>query len=85
MKPLVEQHERLKSSFELDKHLSVHNVMQEFTGYGKQLLDLDKTQQQLEAQRERHKKAKKYRDNDWEQVDLVALLDSDEMPWTDGN
>lgn len=64
MKPLVDQHQRLKDSFELKEHQSIHNVMLEFSGYGKQLLDIDKTTEQLEVQREKHRKAQKHRDND---------------------
>ncbi len=87
MKPLIEQHERLKSTFALQERDSVHNVLLEFSGYGKQLLDITKTQEQLDAQRERHKKAKRIRENDfdYEQVDLIALLDDDDFPWSDND
>ena len=43
---------------------TLEEIMSGFSGYGKQLLDLFKTQEQLNAQREKHRKAKTHRDTD---------------------
>lgn len=64
MEPILEQHNRLKANNEPLCEQSLEEILREFSGFGKQLLDLFKTQEQLNAQREKHRKAKSYRDAD---------------------
>ena len=62
IKPIIDQHNRLKANNKPLCEQSLEEIMSGFSGYGKQLLDLFKTQEQLNAQREKHKKVKTHRD-----------------------
>lgn len=64
--------------------LSEAEIREMFKDYGQQvqqLLNLFKTQQQIENQRKRHERAQAYRQGKSEQIDLMEIINDDSLPW----